>query len=386
MSNTLRLGSIAGIPIQVHYTWLFAFFVIAWSLAGGFFPSAYRGWAPSTYWIAGIIAALGLFASVVLHELSHSLVARARGLRVHSITLFIFGGVSSLADEAASPKDEFLISVVGPLTSFLLGAVFWGLLQVDAWTGTPVGGLLRYLAFINLLLGAFNLVPGFPLDGGRVLRSIIWGATGNLRRATDIASYAGQAFGLLFIFWGATQLVSGNMLGGLWTGFIGWFLNSAAISGRRQVRIQEGLRGVRVAQVMDPDPMLADPDMSIQSFVVDHVMRRGDAAVPVVDNGRLVGIATIADIDEVPQQEWRTTPVRAVMTPVPLNTASPDMEIHDAIRLLDDSELRQLPVVQDRRLVGLLSRADILRFMRLNERFRLRPMDRRPEREIRRAA
>ena len=193
MPNTVKLGELLGIPILVHYTWLFAFVLITWSLATGFFPLMFQGWDALVYWIVGAFATIGLFVSVLLHELSHSVVAMARGLGVRSITLFIFGGVSTIAEEAAEPKDEFLVSVVGPLTSFALAGVFWALLQLAPDDGGPLVAFLNYLAFINLLVGVFNLLPGFPLDGGRVLRSIIWAISGSLRRATDLASYVGQA-------------------------------------------------------------------------------------------------------------------------------------------------------------------------------------------------
>lgn len=239
MQSSLRLGGLADIQIGVHYTWVFAVVLIAWSLAVGYFPGVVPGVGAGTYWALGIIAALLLFASVLVHELSHSLVARSRGLTVDSITLFIFGGVSNLSTEATSAGDEFLVAIVGPISSFVLAGVFWLLGQTLPSTG-PLGAVVGYLAFINLLLGGFNLVPGFPLDGGRVLRSLVWGATGDLQRATLVASYAGQAFGWLLILWGLSRLLSGDLLGGLWTAFIGWFLNGAAESSRHATSRHSG--------------------------------------------------------------------------------------------------------------------------------------------------
>ena len=200
VENTFKLGRIAGIEIGIHYTWLFGFVLLAWSLAAGFFPANFPGWGPATYWIIGILAALALFLSVLIHELSHSFVARARGQGVHSITLFLFGGISNLEADSRNAKDEFLVSVVGPLTSFVLAVAFWALLRAAGPANRPLAATLVYLVFVNALLGAFNLLPGFPLDGGRVLRSIIWAFTGNGRKATEIASYAGQGFGFLLIF------------------------------------------------------------------------------------------------------------------------------------------------------------------------------------------
>ncbi len=208
--------------------------MVAWSLADGFFPANYPGWDDSTYWLLGVVCALALFASVLAHELSHSLAALSQGQQVRSITLFIFGSVSNLAAEAEEPRDELLIAIVGPATSFALAALFWLALQAQVPRHSPLGAALSYLAFINLLLGGFNLVPGFPLDGGRVLRASLWAATGSRRRATDVAAFVGQGVGLLLILWGISRLLGGELLGGLWTAFIGWFLNNAAEATRQQ--------------------------------------------------------------------------------------------------------------------------------------------------------
>ncbi|MDO8750071.1 MAG: site-2 protease family protein, partial [Dehalococcoidia bacterium] len=231
MRPSFRLGRIAGVEIGVHYTWLFAFALIAWSLAAGFFPISFPGWSPVAYWATGVAAALLLFVSVLLHELAHSFVAKAKGLPVRGITLFIFGGVSNIGGEAAKAKDEFVIAIVGPLTSLVLAGFFWLLYSVlmntsRLWSGQgePLAATLFYLSLINLMLAAFNLLPGFPLDGGRVLRSILWGTTGSLAKATRIAASVGQAFGWLLIAWGVYQVLGGNYLGGLWIAFIGWFL------------------------------------------------------------------------------------------------------------------------------------------------------------------
>ncbi len=372
MESSFKLGRIAGVEIGIHYTWLFAFALIAWSLAGGYFPANYPGWGATTYWVVGVLAALALFASVLVHELSHSFVALARGHGVHGITLFLFGGVSNLTTEAEDPRDEFLISIVGPMTSFALAAGFWLVKQALSPGDSPLGAILSYLAFINVLLGAFNLLPGFPLDGGRVLRSIVWAVSGSLRRATEIASYVGQGFGFLLIFWGVSQVLGGNFLGGLWIGFIGWFLNGAAESTRQQQALQEGLRGTRVAEVMNPEPATTDSVMSVQELVTERVVRQGQRALLVLDGNRLVGIVSITDAKEVPQESWPTTTVGAIMTPVPLKTVSPDADIQSALQFLVEGSLNQVPVMKDDQVVGLLSRADIVRFLQLREELGLR--------------
>ena len=221
--NALTLGQIAGIRVAVHYSWLLVLLFVTWSLGGGFFPQEYRDWPPAVYWIAGGAASLLLLLSVLLHELGHSLVARARGVRVLGITLFLFGGVSTLEDEAASARDEFLIAIAGPATSVALAAGCWALATALPGNGAP-RATLSYAATLNLVLGAFNLLPGFPLDGGRVLRAAIWRLSGSQSRGTRVASYAGQGVGLLLVLWGLFQALNGGLLSGLWSALIGWFL------------------------------------------------------------------------------------------------------------------------------------------------------------------
>jgi Zn-dependent protease/CBS domain-containing protein len=371
VKNSIRLGRVAGIDVGIHYTWVFAFALIAWSLAAGFFPSSAPGASTATYWLLGIAAALGLFASVLIHEFSHSLVALARGLRVHSITLFIFGGVSSIAGEAERALDEFLVAVVGPVSSFVLAGVFWVIGQVAGLNGTPLGAFVGYLASVNLILGLFNLVPGFPLDGGRVLRSIVWASTGSLRRATQVASYVGQGFGFLLIFWGVARLLGGDVFGGLWTAFIGWFLNNGAEATRQQQALTEDLRGASVAQVMDPQPATASPSMTVHEFVFDHVVRRGERALLVAEAGQLLGIVTITDAKELPQELWAATPVRRIMTSVPLKSVAVDADLAAALQLMVEDTLNQVPVVQADRIVGLLRREDVLRYLQLRDKLHL---------------
>jgi Zn-dependent protease len=273
MQGGLRLGTLAGIEIRIHYTWLFAFVLIAWSLAQGYFPISNAGLGGGTYWILGIASALLLFGSVLVHELGHSLLAGARGLHVDSITLFIFGGVSSITKEASTARDEFLIAVVGPVTSLVLAGLFWLLGQLLP-PASAVAAVTSYLAFTNLLLAGFNIVPGFPLDGGRVLRSILWGATGNLPRATRIASYVGQAVAFGMIGWGVSRLLGGDVFGGLWTAFIGWFLNSGAEASRQQQTVRAVLDGVLVTAVMDTSAPVAEPSLSVHDFVCEHTLRQ----------------------------------------------------------------------------------------------------------------
>jgi Zn-dependent protease len=279
MTGSFRIGSVAGIDLRIHYTWLFALVLVAWSLADGFFPASFPSFDPITDWLLGIVSALLLFASVLIHELSHSVMAMKRGLAVHSITLFIFGGVSAIAGEPSAAKDEFAISVVGPLTSLALSACFWGLTLALGTSDTPVAAVTLYLAFINLALGIFNLVPGFPLDGGRVLRSVLWGATHNFRWATQIATYVGQAFGFLLIGWGLFRLLSGDFLGGMWTAFLGWFLNSAA-------------EATRHTELMTPRSLTSVPAETTLSSALRDLADQDIYEIWVTEDGHVVGLLT----------------------------------------------------------------------------------------------
>ena len=367
MKSSFRLGRIAGIEIGIHYSWLLAFILIAWSLAQGFFPGYYPGWSLTTYWITGVLAALFLFVSVLVHELAHSLVAIARGLPVRGITLFIFGGVSSIEGEPEKPKVEFTIAVMGPLASLALAGIFWGVHQVVGEQDSPLAAMLFYLAFVNALIAGFNLLPGFPLDGGRVLRSIIWGATGNLTKATNIAATVGRLLGWGLIGFGVFQLLSGNFLGGLWIAFIGWFLSSAADASRREIMIRGQLTGVSVKAVMDQSPELVSPQTSVEEVVQGVFLQRRRRAAAVYQDDRLVGIVSLTDVKGLPQQKWSQTPVGEIMTREPLYSVGVDDDLNLALKLLAQHDLNQLLVLKEGQLVGFLNRADIIRYLQLSQ-------------------
>jgi Zn-dependent protease/CBS domain-containing protein len=388
MQSSIRLGRIGGIEVGIHYTWLLAFALITFSIAMGLRGVAPR-WGLGTYWLVGAAAAILLFVSVLIHELCHSFVARARGMRVHSITLFMFGGASNILGEARTPWDEFLVAIVGPISSLILGAILFLLIGglrprtlleigIAPASRTPLFFLLAYLAQVNIALGLFNLVPGFPLDGGRVLRSIIWAVSGSLRQATVWASYVGQLVGWGLIAFGVIQVLSGNFFGGLWMSFIGWFLNNAAETTRQQSETVASFRGIRVRDLMTPSPAVASPDMSVEQLVYDFAVRQGMRALPVVQDGRLLGIVTLSDIREHPQERWPALTVADIMTPMPLQTVTPGQSIPEALQIMGEQDLNQLPVVEDSRLVGLLSRANIVRFLQIRDELRLRSPGRRP--------
>jgi len=368
MRSSIRLFRIAGIDIGIHYTWIFIFVLIAWSLAQGFFPQAYPGWSTTTYWVTGFVASLLLFVSVLLHELAHSLVARARGLPVRSITLFIFGGVSNLEEEPQQPRVEFFMSIVGPLTSLVLAGICWGIFQLVEGQSTPAAATLFYLALINALLAGFNLLPAFPLDGGRVLRSILWGTTGSLTKATNIAAISGRVFSWLFIGYGVYQLLwVGNLFGGLWIAFIGWFLGNAADTSRREVGLRERLTGVRVQDVMDSNPVAVSPATSVWDLVRDTFRQYRRRAVPVSQGNQAVGIITFTDVRELPQDRWAQTPVEEIMTRTPLYSVAPEDDLSAAMKLIAQHDINQVLVLKQGQLVGLLSRADIIQYLQLSQ-------------------
>jgi len=367
MKSSFRLVRIAGIDIGIHYTWIFIFILITWSLAQGFFPQSYPGWNTATYWTTGVVASLVLFVSVLLHELAHSLVAQARGMSVSSITLFIFGGVSNLEEEPKKPGIELTMSIVGPLTSLALGGIFWGLLQIVENQQSPLAAILFYLALINIILAVFNLIPGFPLDGGRVLRSIIWGYTGSLTKATNSAAMVGRFFGWALIAFGLFQLLAGNFLGGLWIAFIGWFLSSAADASRREVTVRQQLSAIRVKDVMNISQETISPKTLVSEVVWGIFRKHHGRAVPVCDNNRPVGIVTLTDVKELPQDRWAETPVEDIMTREPLFTVSPEDDLNSAMKLIAQHDINQVLVLKQGQCAGLLSRADIIRHLQLRQ-------------------
>jgi Zn-dependent protease len=309
MPGSLRLGKIAGIDISIHMSWLIIVVLLTWSLATGWFPLNYLGWSTLTYWLISLLAAMLLFASVLLHELAHSLVARRRGLQVKNITLFIFGGISNIEHEPKSPGVEFQMAFVGPLTSLLIAGASYLLMFVMQGGSSPLAAILAYLALTNGLLGLFNLLPGFPLDGGRVLRSIIWKLSGNLRTATRAAALVGQMIAYLMILTGLWLLFGGDVIDGLWIGFIGWFLLSGAQSASSQVVLETLLKGVTVGEVMNANPVMVPANMSLQKLVDDLLLPHGWRSAFVMQLDQLVGLITLRDIRHIPREHWGQTPV-----------------------------------------------------------------------------
>jgi len=366
MRGTWRIAKIFGIDVNIDSSWLIVFVLITWTLAGSYFPAQYTGWDRWLYWTVGVATSVLFFASVLAHELAHSLVAIRQGEKVRSITLFIFGGVAQITEEPDRALKEFFMAIVGPLSSLAIALAFGVLWLAVRGFSESVGALARYLAMSNVLLAFFNLIPGFPLDGGRVLRAVIWGLSGNLRTATLVASSFGQGIALLFMLWGVWQVFSGAFINGLWIAFIGWFLRNASVSGYRQVVIRDMLQDVRVEDLMSRDFEAVSPDLTIQQIVDDYVLRRRDHAYPVADGGHLRGIICLHDIKAVPRQRWASTLVGEVMTPwEKLATVSAEDDGNTVLTSMNIHNVGQLPVVEGDRVVGMLRRGDVIRFMQL---------------------
>ena len=366
MKASIKLFRIAGIDIGIHFSWIFIFVFFAWTLAQNF-AVLYPEWGTAAHWIYGILTSLMLFVSVLIHELAHSLVAKARGLPVHSITLFILGGVSNLEEEPKKPMIEFSMAIVGPGTSLLLALIFWLITLGIGQANIPARAVFGYLALINLSLGIFNLLPGFPLDGGRVLRSIIWGSTGNLVRATNVAATVGQVFGWLLIAGGIYLIFAVSLFSGLWMAFIGWFLMSAADASRKEVTVRERLSQVKVKELMNLNVPTISPDTTVQDMVSGIFRRQHDRAVPVCQAGQLTGIATIDDVRKVPQERWAVTPVRDIMTGNNHYVVKPEDNLTAAYDLITRHNINQVLIKDGGQCAGLLTRADLLHYIQMSQ-------------------
>ena len=368
MEAHIKLGRLFGIRIGLHYSWIIIAILIALSLASHF-ASVNRQWTPTVVWAAAIITALLFFGGIVLHEMGHALVAKARGISVPSITLFALGGVAQIEKESAEPKTEFWMGIAGPLVSVALGMICLGIARGIGWAPmsdptTPAVAVLVWLGYINLVLAVFNMIPGYPLDGGRVLRAIVWWYTGNMERATRIAAGVGQLFASGFILMGLWRFFSGQGFGGLWLAFIGWFLLDAARSSYAHVEAMAVLRGVRVRDVMTPDCALVDADTNLKSLVEERLLRTGTRCFVVEKDGYLAGLITPHDIGKIERERWPEITVAEAMRPLrELRTVSPQTLVTDALDLMTRQNINQLPVVTNGRLEGMLSRGHVLHLL-----------------------
>jgi Zn-dependent protease/CBS domain-containing protein len=365
--DALRIGRIFGIDIRIHWSWLAIFFLLLYWLAEGFYDEVddYSHWTDAERWVASGITTMLFFVSILLHELSHSLVARRLGLPVHSITLFIFGGVSSLKEEPASAGQEFKMAIVGPLTSFALGiiaiaiaAVFWAYDALD----TMPGAVAAYLGFINVAVGVFNMLPGYPLDGGRVLRAALWARTKSILRATRWASGVGTviAFGLMAL--GVVSVLAGNWIGGVWFIVIGWFLRNTSEQAYQQLLYRDTLSGARVGEIVDHGFETAPPDVPLSEVVSQFMLGRGQRCVPIVVEGNLLGLITMSDLRKIPPEQWDATSAFRAMTPrEQLYAVSSDDELVSALELMATHDVHQLPVIDGFNFQGFVTRADVIR-------------------------
>jgi len=365
MQPQIRLGRIFGIEIGLHYSWLVIAVLIATSLAGHF-SEANPDWEATTIWTLSITTALLFFVAIILHELAHAAVARLRGLPVRSITLFALGGVAQMGREAADGKTGFWLGIAGPLMSALIGALCLGIAWMLGWTfvvepSTPIIAMLVWLGYINLGLAIFNMVPGFPMDGGRVFRAVIWWITGNAARATRTAAATGQVIGYAFILLGVLRFFGGAGISGLWMAFIGWFLLSAAQATTAQAEFTETLRDVRVADLMTRDCTPVDGNTNLQTFVHEYLLRMGRRCFLIVEKGKVIGLVTINEVKPIPQARWPFTTVYDVMIPLErLRTVTPQTPVTEALEIIGRENIHQLPVVSDGHLEGMISRDQIM--------------------------
>lgn len=365
----IKLFKIFGFEVGIDWSWIILAILIAWSLSVGLFPFRYKNLSTQTYWIMGVVGALGLFASIVFHEMCHSLVARKYGMPMKGITLFIFGGVAEMGEEPPSPKAEFMMAIVGPISSIAIGIVFYGIYFLGRQNGwsEPINGVVQYLAFINGLLAFFNLLPAFPLDGGRVLRSILWGSKKNLRWATRISSKIGSGFGILLIILGVFQFLRGNFIGGMWWFFIGMFLRGAAKTSYQQLLIRKALEGEIVQRFMKTDPVTVTPSLSVEELVEDYIYRNHHKMYPVVqDTDRLIGCVTTKQVKEIPREKWRQTKVGEVASQCSAeNTIGPQVDAMKALSIMSKTGTSRLMVTEKNRLLGIIALKDLLKFFAL---------------------
>lgn len=358
MNNSFSIGKVKNIEIKIHYSWFLIFFLVIWSLAEFYFPANYPGWSKLIYWISSSIAAFFLFLSVLFHELSHSLVGRKSNVVVKSITLFIFGGVAEMVTEPKKPADEFKMAAAGPLASLFLAGVFWLLSQLEiGLTGTAIS---HYLFLINGILAVFNLAPAFPLDGGRIFRSLLWARYSSLDLATRRAVGVSRVFAFLLTLWGIKMLLENNFIGGLWTILISWFLLQAASSSLKQRMMEDVLSHIRVTEIMDKNFKSVSPKMLLKDLA-DIFLDWKQGGFPVEEDDRLQGIVTLEDLRSVSREKWAVVRVEKIMTDAEkLETLRPTDSAYDAFLKMTHTKFGRLPVIAGKKVVGLVTRNSII--------------------------
>lgn len=362
----ILLFRIAGIQIKLDYSWFFIFALILWSLSAGYFPRNYPGQSTQLYWIAGLIATFFFFFSIIAHELAHSSMAIHCGIKIPEIRLFIFGGIARISEDARTPQEELKIAIVGPFSSFALAFLFWSIKTLLFADQTIIAVIFQYLTYINLALGIFNLVPGFPLDGGRVLRAVWWWKTGSLTQATKVASDIGKWFSVALIMMGAFTIFSGGLVGGLWLVLIGMFLRGIAESGYQDLVIRQTLKGVQVREVAVEDVVTVPPDLSLAELANRYFLRYGYKGFPVKDEYRVLGIVTLKNLQEVSEGKRADTVVLQVMTPLGAKIqASPGDSLIDAFKKMDRNQVDHLLVMEGDRMAGLITKTGLKRYLEI---------------------
>jgi Zn-dependent protease/CBS domain-containing protein len=365
MKQSFRIGRIFGIDIFIDTSWFIIFILFTWTMASSYFPQRFPEWPSPRLWLFGALTSLLLFASVLGHELAHSLVAKRQGEEVRNITLFILGGVAQISDEPKQPAREFVMALAGPMAS--LGIAFLAMMVsflINDWS-PAWGAVTLYLSLLNVALAVFNLLPGFPMDGGRVLRSVIWSFTDDLEKATKIASRVGQVIAVFFVFLGVLQVLRG-FLTGFWMIFIGWFLHNAAIRGYTQVRYRSALKGVKAADLMAREFEAVPGWISVRALVDEFILKQGDRAYLVTDGESIQGVVCLGDVKALPRSEWDITSVKMVMTPRDkLSSVGLDTDGEDVLRRMTEGNLHDIPVMDGDRVAGIICRSDLLRNIQL---------------------
>ncbi len=369
----IKLFTVRGIEIRLDYTWFIIFALVTWTLAEVYFPTKYENWTIMTYWGLGIVTSVLFFTSVLLHELSHSFVAQAFGTPVPRITLFIFGGAAQISEESKSAKAEFLMALAGPAMSVLLGAVFLLLWYLTNQPFPPLGALLGWLAIINFILAFFNMIPGFPLDGGRVFKAVMWAITGNEYKSTQTAVFVGKAFAYMFILLGVFLAFQGPLFQGIWIALIGWFLLHAATQTSKHQTMQMFLRGHTAGDAMWTDFTFVDAGTSLYELVHDKLLHTGRRCFPVMDNGQVTGIVTVHNVKQVDPEQWSRTTVRSIIIPAEeLKSVSPETPLEQVMQMMTADGYNQVPVVRQGKFLGMITRESLMDFMKTKSELGLR--------------
>jgi Zn-dependent protease/predicted transcriptional regulator len=363
----ISLFKVRGIQISLDYSWFIVFGLVLWSLSAGYFPQIYPGQSRQIYWMAGLIATFFFFVSILVHELCHSLMALHLGIKIREINFFIFGGMARLSEEAASPKDEFKIAVVGPLSSFSLAAIFWGIQNaLEADQPSIIVEVFGYLAWANVALAVFNLIPGFPLDGGRIFRAFWWWKTGSISRATKFASDIGKGFAIAIMVLGALQIFSGVLIGGLWLLFIGMFLRGVAEVSYQEMAVRQSLEGTRVEDILIKEVVTAPSELPLKRLISDYFLRYGYRGFPVTTNGTVLGLISLTDVKDVPEEEQRDKTVSQVMTPFKSEfTILPETPLTEALKKMTQENTGRLLVMRGDQMIGMITQTGLLRLLEI---------------------